>query len=242
MIGRIGSIIFIIISMLWIPVVIGSNTPIFLYVVGISATFQMPLSAIFFMGHFWNRANSIGAGTCLIIGLGFGFVRFISTYALTEEQCDEFILCSMNVLFFGMAAFLLSVILIIIGSLISKAPQRIKVDGNTYWNKWDEMHVAPTSSSLAGDMIKEDSVDEEHDETENTEETKKGRTGSSLNPLLIESGNDENGKMKKDETVNILLKMWKLSGDTRNKKWMIGLHVMTFCSVVLTISMWIYFW
>ena len=90
-------------------------------------------------------------------------------------------------------------------------------------------------------MIKEDSVDDA-DEIE-SDATPKGRTGSSLNPLLIESGNDDgNGKIKKEQKGNILFRIWGLTGDKQNGKWMIGLHAMSVCSVILTLSMWIYFW
>merc|ERR1711920_695222 len=56
----------------------------------------------------------------------------------SEEQCEEFALCSMNVLVFGILAFGVSISLIVVGSLLSKPPKRDKIDGMTYWNHWAE--------------------------------------------------------------------------------------------------------
>eukprot|EP01084_Bolivina_argentea_P206717 352852_1 len=245
-IGRFGAFIFIIISMLWLPIIVSTNSPIYVYVISIGATFQMPLSVVFFCGHFWNRANVFGAYCCLSVGFIIGLIRFISIYTFDKQICDQFIFCYINVLYFGLFSFIVSVLLMVVGSLLSKKPDITNIDGYTYWNRWNSNQIKKNESVIIS-------------ETETTEIEMKNKKHMPFTPL-VKHNRDENEIDKiplitNDEVYsmdstgimncavfNVLRKFVMLDGDVNNKQWTIILHFMTFGSVIFTISMWIYFW
>ena len=235
-IGRIGSFLFIMISMLWLPIIVGSNSPIYVYVVSIGATFQMPLSVLFFCGHFSNRVNVFGAYCCLFIGFLIGLIRFISIYTLPKETCDQFIFCYANVLYFGLFSFVVSLMSMIFGSLLSAKPNKTNISGYTCWNRWTSVEKHDDILVTQETQIEMDSSSHLNNQTSDTT-----NVDQFDKIALITKANNKLEDEKSNKRYWIE-RFMLLTGDNTNNQWNIILHIMTFCSVTFTISMWIYFW
>ena len=118
-IGRISSLIFIIISVLWLPIIKNGNSELFIYIQQIYAYIQNPLCVLFFFGHFWSKTNIYGAYCCIIIGTSLGLVRFIFTITLNNKHCQN-IFCQSHYLYFGLFIIILCTFIIITVSLLTQ--------------------------------------------------------------------------------------------------------------------------
>ena len=76
-IGRISSCIFILVSVLWLPIIQqDSNMQLYNYINEIYAYIQNPISVVFFFGHFWKRGNVWGAYATVAVGTSLGMFTY----------------------------------------------------------------------------------------------------------------------------------------------------------------------
>lgn len=75
-IGRLTTIMFMLISALWVPVVARAST-LFEYLQSSLAYLFPPVVAVFLLGLFWKRANGTGALIGMIIGHGVAIATFL---------------------------------------------------------------------------------------------------------------------------------------------------------------------
>ena len=242
-IGRISAGVFVLISLIWLPMISDGDDPLFIYVQSVGTIFWIPLSVMYFFAHFWNRANVAGAYCTLIVGCGAGVIRFIIAFA-SPDFCDEFILCSMHFLYFGIILSVVTILCMIITSLLTKPPSKQQLDGNTYWNRFEEKGNT--------DKIRIDSIIESEEENESTIEMgiskkhTKPKSQNQLTPLIDDKSihsahSDGNIKCKDKWCCRQFINFILLRDDKWNPKWKIIANILTVISLGTLIAVWILF-
>ncbi|XP_038139615.1 sodium/glucose cotransporter 1-like [Cyprinodon tularosa] len=124
--GRVFILILIGISIAWIPVVQAAQSgQLFDYIQSITSYLTPPVAAVFMLAIFYKRVNEPGAFFGLTIGLVIGLSRMIAEFAFGTGSCVTpsncpYIICGIHYLYFGMILFLISCILIVGISLVTK--------------------------------------------------------------------------------------------------------------------------
>ncbi|XP_015242771.1 PREDICTED: sodium/glucose cotransporter 1-like [Cyprinodon variegatus] len=124
--GRVFILILIGISIAWIPVVQAAQSgQLFDYIQSITSYLTPPVAAVFMLAIFYKRVNEPGAFFGLMIGLVIGLSRMIAEFAFGTGSCVTpsncpYIICGIHYLYFGMILFLISCILIVGISLVTK--------------------------------------------------------------------------------------------------------------------------
>src|SRR6188472_963086 len=72
--GRIATVVMVIIGLLWIPVIQGAKG-LYDYLQGIQAYLAPPIAAVFFLGVFFRRLNAAGCLAALVAGFALGLFR-----------------------------------------------------------------------------------------------------------------------------------------------------------------------
>ncbi|XP_044000099.1 sodium/glucose cotransporter 1-like isoform X4 [Gambusia affinis] len=124
--GRVFIVFLIGVSIAWIPVVQSAQSgQLFDYIQSITSYLTPPVAAVFLLGMFCKRINEAGAFFGLTIGLLIGLSRMITEFIYGTGSCVNptncpTIICGVHYLYFGMILFLVSCILIVGISLMTK--------------------------------------------------------------------------------------------------------------------------
>ncbi|XP_039717701.1 solute carrier family 5 member 4 isoform X1 [Pteropus medius] len=124
--GRLFIILLIVISILWVPLVqVSQNGQLFHYIEAISSYLGPPIAAVFLLAIFCKRVNEQGAFWGLIIGLVMGLTRMIAEFVYGTESCLAAsdcpqIICGVHYLYFAIILFLVSILVILGVSLLTK--------------------------------------------------------------------------------------------------------------------------
>jgi len=111
MIGRIVTILFMILAVVWAPQ-IAKFPSLFQYLQAILSYTVPPVVAMFIVGIFWSRATAQGAFYCLIVGLAAGICLFLANVVFNT--------INLHFLYVAPILFVVSVTTLIIGSLITE--------------------------------------------------------------------------------------------------------------------------
>ncbi|XP_035523290.1 sodium/glucose cotransporter 1 [Morone saxatilis] len=124
--GRVFILALIGVSIAWIPVVQTSQSgQLFDYIQSITSYLTPPIAAVFMLAIFCKRVNEPGAFYGLIIGLGIGLSRMIAEFAYGTGSCVNpsdcpTIICGVHYLYFSIILFVVSCVLILSISLMTK--------------------------------------------------------------------------------------------------------------------------
>jgi solute:Na+ symporter, SSS family len=137
-VGRVAVGVMIIIGLLWIPVIQGSRG-LYDYLQGIQSYLAPPIFVVFFMGIFNSRLNREGCLSALIVGIFLGLFRLIvdtpaflfDDFAYTE---GSFLWIVNNIFFqyYSMGMFVICIIVMVVVSYMTTAPDDEKISGLTY--------------------------------------------------------------------------------------------------------------
>ncbi|XP_053424580.1 sodium/mannose cotransporter SLC5A10 isoform X2 [Nycticebus coucang] len=139
LVGRLVIVVLIGVSVAWIPVLQGSNSgQLFIYMQSVTSSLAPPVTAVFILGIFWQRANEQGAFWGLMLGLAMGATRLVLEFLHPAPPCGEpdmrpAILGSIHYLHFAIALFVLTSAVVVAGSLLTPAPQRVQIENLTWW-------------------------------------------------------------------------------------------------------------
>ena len=237
-IGRVSACVFICISLLWLPMIQNGKNELFAYTQAVSAYIQNPLSVIYFLGTFWNRANVKGAYCAIILGFIAGFIRFILSFVITE-YCDHTIFCSMNFIYFGMTIWIICTLIMIVVSLLTEKPPNEKIDGLTYW----------TYKKIKRQNMN-DALSSENNEIEMQLKPQKDvNTKKEFVELIDETESNEIDSNQSIEEEMILIEqhhgkccsLIHLVGDEDNSSWNRLANILTVISLLSLIVCWIIF-
>ncbi len=132
-IGRIATAIIVITGILWIPLMkVVSSGGLYKYLQSVQAYIAPPIAAVFLLGIFWSRINSKGALVALIGGFSAGMIRLGLEINKSNLSGFWFDFADLNFLYFAIFSFLSCIILMIIVSMLTPAPNIEKLNGLTY--------------------------------------------------------------------------------------------------------------
>ncbi len=136
-VGRIATVVMVIIGLLWIPVIQGAKG-LYDYLQGIQAYLAPPIFVVFFFGVFMKRLNGPGCLATLLTGFAMGLFRLIVDTPVKlggTAYTEGSFLWIVNNIFFQYYSLLITIvcILVFIGvSYATKAPAYERISGLTF--------------------------------------------------------------------------------------------------------------
>ncbi len=132
--GQIATVFIVIIGIVWIPIMANISGVLYEYLQSVQSYIAPPITAVFLLGIFYKRINSIGALTTLVLGLIIGGLRIFLEIIKGSLDPDGFLylMGDMNFLSFGAWFFLFCIILIVVVSLLTPAPSDEKIENLTF--------------------------------------------------------------------------------------------------------------
>lgn len=153
-VGRVATTVVVLLGILWIPIMSGISGVLYQYLQSVQSYLAPPIAAVFLLGVFVKRINAKGAITTLIVGFLLGMVRIF--LELSKDSLSGFLydFATMNFLYFCIALFVFSILLLIIVSLLTEKPSEEQLKGLTFgttneedkaisrssWTTWDVVH------------------------------------------------------------------------------------------------------
>jgi SSS family solute:Na+ symporter len=150
-VGRIATGIAVILGMIWIPIMKGISGTLYQYLQSVQSYLAPPIAAVFLLGVFSKRINAKGAYSAMVVGFIIGLIRIV--LELNREHLSGFLydFATLNFLYFCIALFIFSIVLMVVISLMSEKPSEQQLRGLTFattvaedkaasrasWNKWD---------------------------------------------------------------------------------------------------------
>jgi solute:Na+ symporter, SSS family len=154
-IGRIATVIVVILGILWIPIMQNISGVLYEYLQSVQSYIAPPITAVFLLGIFHKRINSTGALTTLIVGLVVAFLRI--ALELASDSLDPngivYALAKANFLTFAAWFFLFSIIVCVVASLLTPAPSPEQIQGLTYSTVTQEQKDANRNSYNVWDVV-----------------------------------------------------------------------------------------
>jgi SSS family solute:Na+ symporter len=134
--GRLATIIMVIIAMLWIPVVRG-KTGLYDYLQSVQGYLAPPVFVVFFFGVFWKRLNAQGCLWAMIVGFVIGLFRMgVDTLVTTGSTFPEgsflWIIHKIYFQYFSILITLVSAIVMVAVSYATAAPDYARIGGLTF--------------------------------------------------------------------------------------------------------------
>jgi SSS family solute:Na+ symporter len=136
-VGRIATVVMVIIGLLWIPVIQGARG-LYDYLQGIQAYLAPPIFVVFFFGVFMKRLNGPGCLATLLTGFTMGLFRLIVDTPVKlggAAYAEGSFLWVVNNIFFQYYSLLITVVCILVFIIVSyatKQPDYAKISGLTF--------------------------------------------------------------------------------------------------------------
>jgi solute:Na+ symporter, SSS family len=151
-IGRLATIIMILIAMAWIPVVKGAPG-LYNYLQSVQGYLAPPIFVVFFFGVFWKRLNAQGCLWAMIIGFVIGLFRMLVDTPVSlgwehgySEGSFLWIVNNINFQYFSILITIISAIVMIVVSYMTEAPDYSKISNLTFGTTTHE-HRTESSAS-----------------------------------------------------------------------------------------------
>ncbi|HEX6429768.1 MAG TPA: sodium:solute symporter [Niastella sp.] len=152
-VGRIATGIAVVLGMIWIPIMKGISGVLYQYLQSVQSYLAPPIAAVFLLGVFSKRINAKGAYSAMVVGFIIGMVRII--LELNREHLSGFLhsFATVNFLYFCIALFLFSIVLMVVVSLLSEKPSEEQLRGLTFATTVAEDKAASRASWTKIDVI-----------------------------------------------------------------------------------------
>lgn len=138
-VGRLATTVVVFFGMIWIPVMKQiSDGGLYQYLQSVQGYLAPPITAVFLLGLFWKRMNSAGASWALGGGFALGMLKLTAQSffgSAPGKIHDPAILAAIgdfNFLYATGVLMLISVVIMIVGSLLTPPPAEEKIRGLTY--------------------------------------------------------------------------------------------------------------
>ena len=132
-VGRIATGVVVLLGMIWIPLMKNISKGLYSYLQSVQSYLAPPIAAAFLLGVFSKRINAKGAYTAMVVGFIIGILKLV--FELLQKSLGPGLLydfATMNFLYFCIALFVFSVVLMIVVSLASPAPDEAHLEGLTF--------------------------------------------------------------------------------------------------------------
>ena len=161
-IGQAATVVIVLLGVLWIPVMRSIGNVLYNYLQDVQSVLAPGIAAAFLMGVCWKRATAQGGMWGLIAGLGIGITRlcakiYYSNAAVLpgDQHWFKWMFYDSNWLFFCGWMLVFCMLVVVVVSLFTKAPDPEKIKGLVFgtstpeqkaatrasWNKWDVIHT-----------------------------------------------------------------------------------------------------
>lgn len=141
-VGRVFVVVLVVISIIWIPVLRSASSQLYVYIQEVSSFLQPPICCIFVLALFWPRLNEKGAFFGLVLGMLVGLARFIAEYAYGKRSCGDVgpdptpaIIKNFHYLYFSVFLFVLTGLVAVVISLLTKPIDKRCLYRLTYWSR-----------------------------------------------------------------------------------------------------------
>jgi solute:Na+ symporter, SSS family len=168
--GRLATVVMVIIALLWIPVVKGAHG-LYEYLQSVQGYLAPPIFVVFFFGVFWKRLNAQGCFWAMVIGFIVGIFRMAVDTPITlglfksyPEGSFFWIVNNINFQYFSILITVISAIVMVGVSYMTAEPNQAKIQGLTFatasaedkartrasWNKWDVIQSLVIMAFIVG--------------------------------------------------------------------------------------------
>ena len=177
-VGRCFVIVMVVISIIWVPIITGSNgAQLAVYIQTINGILAPPIAVIYLLGLFWSRANEKGAFWSMIIGLFASICRLALEFGFPEPTCGQvdnrpWILSRVHFMYFSIISSVLTAISMVIISLLTEKLPDWFIIRTVFWTRFD-------------DTVRPDEKAEKADENQ-TEDIRMEPMGESITKVEIE--------------------------------------------------------
>jgi SSS family solute:Na+ symporter len=146
--GRIATGLMVVLGLLWVPFIHLLSSQLYIYLQSVQAYISPPIAVCFVFGILWPRMNGIGAIWSLLAGFVMGSVRFaleVLDKTRHYESPAARWLVDMNFLHYAILMFVVCAAVLIVVSLMTKAPERSKLAGLTFATVGEKVETAPVA-------------------------------------------------------------------------------------------------
>ena len=159
-IGQVATVVIVLLGILWIPIMRSVGNVLYNYLQDVQSVLAPGIAAAFLLGICWKRTSAQGGMWGLSTGMVSGLTRlgakiYYSNLANPADSLFKYVFYDINWLFFCGWMLLVCIVVIIVVSLFTKAPDAQHVNGLVFgtataaqkaeerasWNKWDIIHT-----------------------------------------------------------------------------------------------------
>jgi SSS family solute:Na+ symporter len=155
-IGRMATAVIVVFGVLWIFVIQAMGKSLYDYIQSIQSLLAPAIAAVFLLGVCWKRTSAKAGMWTLIAGLLLGFTRLVTMIVNpSAHNAFTYVFNEMNVYVFGVWTFLFCIVLAIVVSLVTRAPEAAQIKGLCFgtataeqkaetrasWGTWDLVHT-----------------------------------------------------------------------------------------------------
>ena len=158
-IGQVATVVIVILGILWIPIMRSIGDVLYNYLQDVQSVLAPGIASAFLLGICWKRASAKGGMWGLLAGLIIGMTRLGAKvyYSSNDDAAQTWfksVFYDFNWLFFSGCMLVVCLAVVIVVSLMTKAPDENKIRGLVFgtatpeqkaasrasWNKWDVIH------------------------------------------------------------------------------------------------------
>jgi SSS family solute:Na+ symporter len=132
LVGQLSTIVLVALGIAWIPVMSNISGVLYQYLQSVQAYISPPIAAVFLLGLLWRRLNAAGAMASLLTGFGLGVMRLLLELNKESLAGLAYTYATINFLNFAAILFVICSAVLVVVSLLTKAPADNKVAGLTF--------------------------------------------------------------------------------------------------------------
>lgn len=170
MIGRLATVVIVILGILWIPVMKGLGKVLYAYLQDVQSLLAPGIAAVFLLGVVTKRTTPTAGFVGLVVGFILGMLRLGLKVYYGDATDDGFIfdlIVAPNWLHYEIALFFIIVVLMVVVSMFTKPKDPASIQGLYFgsasaeqraltrasWNKWDVINSAIIIAFIIGFYI-----------------------------------------------------------------------------------------
>jgi SSS family solute:Na+ symporter len=131
-VGKLATLLLVGLGVLWIPFMKHISGQLYVYLQSVQAYIAPPIAAVFLLGVFWKRVNSVGAIASLAAGFVLGAARLILELAKGATSGILYWYADINFLHFAVFLFAICTGVLIAVSLLTRQQPEEKLAGLTF--------------------------------------------------------------------------------------------------------------
>uniref|UniRef100_A0A914V5G1 Nucleolar protein 16 n=1 Tax=Plectus sambesii TaxID=2011161 RepID=A0A914V5G1_9BILA len=159
-VGRIFVIVMVVVAVLWVPIVSGTQgAQLYIYIQSVAADLAPPIAAVYLLAILWRRTNEQGAFSGLLVGAVLGGGRLISDFIYRAPKCGEtdnrpWFVGRVQYMYFALALFVIVAMTTVIVSLLTEPPEQFRLVRTTFWTRFDSAVRSDEETSVSTAALK----------------------------------------------------------------------------------------